>query len=94
MYDMYVKIKGNKKYEFYSIQLQCHSTSHSTQPNPTKPMDGPNPCPSLGSREALTLLHNCSNKLRNKFRTKQSNGIRASRTCSVYVRPATTHRLS
>ena len=30
-----MKIKGNEKYEFYSIQLQCHSTSHSTQPNPT-----------------------------------------------------------
>jgi len=30
-----VKIKGNEKYEFYSIQLQCHSTSHSAQPNPT-----------------------------------------------------------
>jgi len=29
-----VKIKSNEKYEFYSIQLQCHSTSHSTQPNP------------------------------------------------------------
>ena len=27
-----MKIKGNEKYEFYSIQLQCHSTSHSTQP--------------------------------------------------------------
>jgi len=27
-----VKIKGNEKYEFCSIQLQCHSTSHSTQP--------------------------------------------------------------
>jgi len=43
-----VKIEGNEKYEFYSIQLQCHSTFHSTQPNPTQPMDGPNPCPSLG----------------------------------------------
>ena len=30
-----MKIKGNEKYEFYSIQLQCHSTSHSTQANPT-----------------------------------------------------------
>ena len=30
-----VKVKGNEKYELYSIQLQCHSTSHSTQPNPT-----------------------------------------------------------
>ena len=30
-----MKIKGNEKYEFYSIQLQCHSTSHSTQPNRT-----------------------------------------------------------
>ena len=29
-----MKIKGNEKCEFYSIQLQCHSTSHSTQPNP------------------------------------------------------------
>ena len=37
-----MKIKSNEKYEFYSIQLQCHSTSHSTQP-----MDGPNRCPSL-----------------------------------------------
>jgi len=89
-----VKIKGNKKYEFYSIQLQCHSTSHSTRPNPTKPKDGLNPCPSLGRRDALTLLHNCSNKLHNKFTTNQSSGIRASRTCSVYVRPAMTHRLS
>jgi len=54
-----VKIKGNEKYEFYSIQLQCHSTSRSTQPNPThhmcwkmrpnptQPMDRPNPCLSL-----------------------------------------------
>ena len=89
-----MKIKGNEKYEFYSIQLQCHSTSHSTRPNPTKPKDGLNPCPSLGRRDALTLLHNCSNKLHNKFTTNQSSGIRASRTCSVYVRPAMTHRLS
>jgi len=29
-----VNINGNEKSEFYSIQLQCHSTSHSTQPNP------------------------------------------------------------
>ena len=27
-----MKIKGNEKYEFYTIQ---YSTSHSTQPNPT-----------------------------------------------------------
>jgi len=57
--DLNVKIKGNEKYEFYSIHLQCHSTSHSTQPNPSyvlenatqpnpaQPMDGSNPCPSL-----------------------------------------------
>ena len=29
-----MNINGNEKSEFYSIQLQCHSTSHSTQPNP------------------------------------------------------------
>jgi len=50
-----VKIKGNEKYEFYSIQLQCHSTSHSTQLNPTQPMDGPNPWPSLGSWGGATI---------------------------------------
>jgi len=50
-----VKIKGNEKYDFYSIQLQCHSTSHSTQLNPTQPMDGPNPWPSLGSWGGATI---------------------------------------
>jgi len=33
-----VKIKGNEKYEFYSIQLQCRSTSRSTQPKSTHHM--------------------------------------------------------
>ena len=28
-----------------------NSTSLSTQPNPTQPMDGPNPCPSLWQRQ-------------------------------------------
>jgi len=58
-----VKIKGNEKCEFYSIQLQCHSTSHSTQPitcagkcNPTQPMDGPNPCPSLMCRSSHSSM--------------------------------------
>jgi len=41
-----MKIKGNEKYEFYSIQLQCHSTSHSTQTNPSHVLENatqPNP---------------------------------------------------
>jgi len=41
-----MKIKGNEKYEFYSLQLQCHSTFHSTQPNPSHVLENatqPNP---------------------------------------------------
>jgi len=72
-----VKIKGNEKYEFYSIQLQCHSTSHSTQPNPShmlenatqpkpnQPMDGPNPCPSLcGILRHVAVITQCTARCR------------------------------
>ena len=57
-----MKIKGNEKYEFYSIQLQCHSTSHSTHPNPSHVLENatqPNPT-QPNSWMDPTHVHLCS----------------------------------
>jgi len=54
-----VKIKGNEKYEFYSNQLQCHSTSHSTKP--TQPItcagqcDPTRPNPTHGWTQPMSI---------------------------------------
>jgi len=58
-----MKIKGNEKYD--SIQLQCHSTSLSTQPNPSHVLENatrpnawmdPTHVPSLGHPLSPSVL--------------------------------------
>ena len=58
-----MKIKGNEKYD--SIQLQCHSTSLSTQPNPSHVLENatqpnawmdPTHVPSLGRHLSPSVL--------------------------------------
>jgi len=61
-----VKIKGNEKYEFYSIQLQCHVLLiqlKATQPNPSHVLENatqPNPIHGWTQPMSISAMVHCS----------------------------------